>query len=212
MFFENFFSSLSLHTERKLPTPTFALIGGARPQDQQRLEDLKRLCQQYLSEAKLPTGDESAIKFFVNIPRSELREMLGRALCGIHTMIDEHFGIGIVEMMAAGLITIAHNSGGPRSDIIGPCGDGWFLFYQNLMFSTHFFVMFLGAQSVGKLAITEDEYVQAIVSSIELYQKSPQEIDSLVQRARTRSTRMFSVEAFDASLAKTLIPALRLKP
>jgi hypothetical protein len=29
---------------------------------------------------------------------------------GIHTMWNEHFGIGIVEMMAAGLITIAHRS------------------------------------------------------------------------------------------------------
>jgi hypothetical protein len=27
---------------------------------------------------------------------------------GIHTMWNEHFGIGIVEMMAAGLLTIAH--------------------------------------------------------------------------------------------------------
>jgi alpha-1,2-mannosyltransferase len=29
---------------------------------------------------------------------------------GIHTMWNEHFGIGIVEMMAAGLLTIAHRS------------------------------------------------------------------------------------------------------
>jgi len=31
----------------------------------------------------------------------------------------EHFGISIVEMMAAGIITIAHNSAGPKQDIIG---------------------------------------------------------------------------------------------
>jgi alpha-1,2-mannosyltransferase len=35
-------------------------------------------------------------------------------------MWNEHFGIGIVEMMAAGLIVIAHNSGGPKSDIVVP--------------------------------------------------------------------------------------------
>jgi len=34
-------------------------------------------------------------------------------------MKDEHFGISVVEMMAAGLITIAHNSAGPKMDIIG---------------------------------------------------------------------------------------------
>jgi len=33
-------------------------------------------------------------------------------------MWNEHFGIGVVEMMAAGLVTIAHDSGGPKSDII----------------------------------------------------------------------------------------------
>lgn len=38
-------------------------------------------------------------------------------------MWNEHFGIGIVEMMAAGLIVIAHNSGGPKSDIVVPYYD-----------------------------------------------------------------------------------------
>eukprot|EP00008_Paramoeba_atlantica_P001349 CAMPEP_0201501614 /NCGR_PEP_ID=MMETSP0151_2-20130828/83682_1 /ASSEMBLY_ACC=CAM_ASM_000257 /TAXON_ID=200890 /ORGANISM="Paramoeba atlantica, Strain 621/1 / CCAP 1560/9" /LENGTH=60 /DNA_ID=CAMNT_0047895131 /DNA_START=1046 /DNA_END=1225 /DNA_ORIENTATION=+ len=30
----------------------------------------------------------------------------------------EHFGIGVVEFMAAGLIPVAHNSGGPKMDIV----------------------------------------------------------------------------------------------
>ena len=34
-------------------------------------------------------------------------------------MKNEHFGIAIVELMSAGLITIAHSSGGPLMDIIG---------------------------------------------------------------------------------------------
>lgn len=33
-------------------------------------------------------------------------------------MNSEHFGITVVEMMAAGLLTIAHNSAGPKEDII----------------------------------------------------------------------------------------------
>jgi len=33
-------------------------------------------------------------------------------------MRAEHFGISIVEMMASGLITVAHNSAGPKYDII----------------------------------------------------------------------------------------------
>ena len=38
-------------------------------------------------------------------------------------MKEEHFGIAIVEMMSAGLVTIAHASGGPLYDIIGCSED-----------------------------------------------------------------------------------------
>ncbi len=31
----------------------------------------------------------------------------------------EHFGIAIVELMSSGLLVIAHNSAGPKEDIIG---------------------------------------------------------------------------------------------
>lgn len=44
---------------------------------------------------------------------------MASAKVGLHTMRDEHFGISIVEMMAAGILTIAHKSGGPLKDIIG---------------------------------------------------------------------------------------------
>jgi alpha-1,2-mannosyltransferase len=33
-------------------------------------------------------------------------------------MEAEHFGISCVEMMAAGVILVAHNSAGPKADII----------------------------------------------------------------------------------------------
>ena len=33
-------------------------------------------------------------------------------------MWNEHFGIGVVESQAAGLISVVHNSGGPKADII----------------------------------------------------------------------------------------------
>ena len=33
-------------------------------------------------------------------------------------MFNEHFGIGNVELMAGGVIVVAHNSGGPKMDII----------------------------------------------------------------------------------------------
>ena len=35
-------------------------------------------------------------------------------------MWNEHFGISLVEMMAAGLIVVGHRSGGPLRDIVVP--------------------------------------------------------------------------------------------
>jgi len=61
-----------------------------------------------------------AVSFAVNVPLAELRQELGRATAGMHSMWNEHFGIGVVEMMAAGVLTVAHDSGGPRSDIVVP--------------------------------------------------------------------------------------------
>lgn len=54
------------------------------------------------------------VEFKLNIPFSELELELQRGTIGLHTMWNEHFGIGVVECMAAGLIMVAHASGGPR--------------------------------------------------------------------------------------------------
>jgi glycosyltransferase involved in cell wall biosynthesis len=95
------------------------LIGGVRDEgDKERLAALKRLAES--EELALPKG---SVEFRTNIPLSDLRKALGSAVAGLHSMWNEHFGIGVVEMMAAGVVTVAHNSGGPKSDIIVPhCG------------------------------------------------------------------------------------------
>eukprot|EP00168_Porphyra_purpurea_P006700 TRINITY_DN1824_c0_g1_i3.p3 TRINITY_DN1824_c0_g1~~TRINITY_DN1824_c0_g1_i3.p3 ORF type:complete len:137 (+),score=56.57 TRINITY_DN1824_c0_g1_i3:608-1018(+) len=38
-------------------------------------------------------------------------------------MVDEHFGIGVVEALAAGAVVVAHDSGGVATDIIGASVD-----------------------------------------------------------------------------------------
>ena len=52
-----------------------------------------------------------------------LESYLRKASVGIHTMWNEHFGISVVEMMAAGLVVVAHNSGGPSMDIVTAVED-----------------------------------------------------------------------------------------
>lgn len=61
---------------------------------------------------------EQEVTFLVNADFGEVSKVISRALIAVHTMKDEHFGISIVEMMAAGVITIADKSGGPLLDII----------------------------------------------------------------------------------------------
>lgn len=91
----------------------FVFIGGCRNErDHQRVEELKS----YASEL----GISQSTQFLINLPFPSLMMQLSVAHVGLHTMFEEHFGIGIVELMAGGLITIAHNSGGPRADIIRP--------------------------------------------------------------------------------------------
>jgi alpha-1,2-mannosyltransferase len=53
----------------------------------------------------------------VNASYPALIDWLSKSLIGLHTMWNEHFGIGVVEYMAAGLIPVAHNTGGPKMDI-----------------------------------------------------------------------------------------------
>jgi glycosyltransferase involved in cell wall biosynthesis len=92
------------------------LIGGVRDEgDAARLAQLQALAAS--PELGLPAG---AVEFRANISLGELRRALGGAMAGLHTMWNEHFGIGVVEMMAAGAITVAHDSGGPRADIVVP--------------------------------------------------------------------------------------------
>ena len=96
---------------KQAPAARFVFIGGCRDaRDEARVQELKDYAR--------VLGVEKNVSFLVNLPFPALMHQLSEATVGIHTMTEEHFGIGVVELMAAGLITIAHNSGGPKADII----------------------------------------------------------------------------------------------
>lgn len=94
-------------------------------------------------------------------------------------MWNEHFGIGVVEMMAAGLITIAHNSGGPKSDI----------------------VVTIDNQRTGLLADTAEEYAHAMAESFSMNAKDTVQLRSSAQASASR----FSDEVFSASFKEALL-------
>ncbi|KAI9566213.1 glycosyltransferase family 4 protein [Boletus coccyginus] len=107
------------HPEYKTPVGSskdpvlLVLLGGARHQgDLDRVESLRSLAKEL--------DIQNQVKFVVNAPYPDMLGWLSRSSIGLSTMVDEHFGINVVEFMAAGLIPLSHASGGPLSDIIVP--------------------------------------------------------------------------------------------
>ncbi len=62
-----------------------------------------------------------------NLPQKKMENLLSSGKVYLHTMINEHFGISVVEGMASGLIPVVHRSGGPWTDIVyfGKYGFGY---------------------------------------------------------------------------------------
>jgi len=93
------------------------LAGGCRnAEDFKRVEHLQTLCEVFQVSEQ--------VEFRLNISFDELTNHLATAIVGLHTMYNEHFGIGVVELMAGGVIVIANASGGPKMDIVVPTEDG----------------------------------------------------------------------------------------
>ena len=87
------------------------LIGSVRDdQDSKRVYELRLL----VNELHI----KDRVEFHLDASWPEILEWLRKASVGVNGMWNEHFGIGVVEYQAAGLISVVHNSGGPRLDIV----------------------------------------------------------------------------------------------
>lgn len=53
-----------------------------------------------------------------NAPWENIKRILVTSSIGLNAMWNEHFGMGVVEIMAAGLIPVVNASGGPYMDIV----------------------------------------------------------------------------------------------
>lgn len=93
-------------------------------------------------------------------------------------MWNEHFGIGVVELLAAGVLTVAHDSGGPRSDILRADAAG---------------------RPIGFAAVSAEEYASAMAAALNTR--------DTVMQARARSAmEAFSEKQFAARVTQLLQP------
>ena len=126
--------------------------------------------------------EESPVRFASNLSMSELYELYGRAAVGLHTMWNEHFGIGVVEMLAAGVATIAHRSGGPALDIID---DG----------------------TTGLLADSDASYAEAMAALL-LAPGAEERRARIAAAGRAAVARRFGEAAFAESLVAAMRPLM----
>ncbi|CAM1509190.1 Fc.00g029290.m01.CDS01 [Cosmosporella sp. VM-42] len=87
------------------------LIGSVRDDS-----DSKRVYQLRILVTEL--GIKDSVEFHLDASWPEILEWLRKASVGVNGMWNEHFGIGVVEYQAAGLISVVHDSGGPKLDIV----------------------------------------------------------------------------------------------
>lgn len=92
-------------------TARLVLIGSVRDDsDAKRVYELRLL----VNELRL----KDRVEFRLDASWTEILDWLSRASVGVNGMWNEHFGIGVVEYQAAGLISVVHDSGGPKLDIV----------------------------------------------------------------------------------------------
>eukprot|EP00003_Mantamonas_plastica_P024266 TRINITY_DN4492_c0_g1_i11.p1 TRINITY_DN4492_c0_g1~~TRINITY_DN4492_c0_g1_i11.p1 ORF type:complete len:250 (-),score=85.32 TRINITY_DN4492_c0_g1_i11:58-807(-) len=164
--------------EQEDELPRLVMIGSCRNEGDQAIIDGVN------AKAK-ELGVDQHIELAINASFDQLKEYLSSASVGLHTMWNEHFGIGVVELMAAGVITIAHNSGGPKMDIVVPAATDD-----------------ADQQSVGFLAATATEYADAMEMALGM---DGQQRLAMQQRARERSGKMFSEEEFGTRVLDVLV-------
>lgn len=87
------------------------LVGSVRDE-----RDSKWVYQLRLACRELKIVDD--VEFHLDASWTEILGLLGRSYVGVNGMWNEHFGIGVVEYQASGLICVVHDSGGPKLDIV----------------------------------------------------------------------------------------------
>jgi alpha-1,2-mannosyltransferase len=167
--FAKLLSSLPNDDSGSESSPKLHLVGSTRnASDRTHIYSLRILAKE------LQISDN--VTFILDTPWDTIVSELKTASIGTNAMWNEHFGIGVVEYQAAGLIPVVNASGGPMLDIVVDIED----------------------ETSGKMsptgyhASTADEYANAFRRALELDDR-----EKMAMRKRARKSAMrFSEEAF----------------
>jgi len=148
---------LFVELARLVPETRFVAIGSLSDETSAYYERLKRTAPENVS--------------FVLSPLRKVKNILGRAMAYVHCAENEHFGITIVEAMAAGCVPIVHDSGGPREIVTSDVGFRW----SNLS---------VAARQIGMLAENDSLRREfSVASSVRATQFRPDVFESEITTA-----------------------------
>jgi glycosyltransferase involved in cell wall biosynthesis len=91
----------------QLPDVIFHIVGGTSALYTNTVSSIKQLA-----------SSSPNVSLHFDASSNEILELLSQCRLYLHTMINEHFGISIVEAMHSGLPVIVHRSGGQYTDVI----------------------------------------------------------------------------------------------
>lgn len=108
------------------------LVGGVRNEgDSARVKELKELAdslqvsvsgrpsRRSLIYGAIGQTIQEYVDFVVNAPYPRILELLGEASIGVNTMVDEHFGINVVEFMVSPIFFFAIDKQRTRGWLMG---------------------------------------------------------------------------------------------
>ncbi|MEM2843271.1 MAG: glycosyltransferase [Candidatus Bathyarchaeia archaeon] len=133
----------------KIPKANFYIFGSTSKTSWEVISEIKK------------TASKFKVKNVYLKPNAPLNEMLSiyrKAKIYLHTMVNEHFGLSIVEAMASGLAPIVHKSGGPYMDILNGKQGIYGFYYKNVNEAANIIKDLLADES--KLKRIQDEAVK----------------------------------------------------
>lgn len=137
--------------------PRLVLVGSVR-------DDADKMLVYKLRVLAREQGIADNVEFVVNAKWAQILDWLRSSSVGANGMWNEHFGIGVVEYQAAGLISVVNDSGGPKEDI----------------------VVEIDGQPTGFHASTAAEFAAGFAKALSL---SPEEALAMRKRARKSALR-----------------------